>query len=279
VRDFLIESRDHLTAVESGVLVLEQSPARRTRSMASSGDPHHQGPDGVSRVHGHAGSGSRDREPAGSGQKRRLAVNTEIIDVVLASRRFSGQVAGPHSGGPRRGELGEAPSSGRCWRKSVRWRSRPTRPQARTPDWHRWPWRSRHRRRCGRLAEESSETMSWEIDPPPEDAVHPAPVEPDGRKKKEEASAAPSRVEAGQGRHVETRLPGDMAGELVIAQVAGAPRSELAALRTNGCQKFGQLGRITDELQKTAMRCAWCPSASCSEDGAAGAGPVRKWAR
>jgi two-component system chemotaxis sensor kinase CheA len=273
VRDFLIESRDHLTSIESGVLVLEQSPGELDAIHAIFRGFHTiKGLTGFLEFEAMQEVAHETENLLDLARIGRLAVNVEIIDVVLASADFLAKwldliQATLDGAGP-----GEAPSSGSLVAR-IRSLAVPSGETAGEDSGLRSLAAAVQTPGAVEPGTEAPpETMSWELEAPleeplqqvagpPEDAVPAAPVEADEPRKKEDAAAAP-QAESKLVKVDTAKLDFlvDMAGELVIAQSLVRHDPELATLKdTRLARNLGQLGRITDELQKTAMAMRMVP--------------------
>ncbi len=266
VQDFLLEARDHLNSVESGVLVLEQTPGNM--------DAIHAIFRGFHTIKGLAGflefaamqEVAHETENlldlARNGQ---LAITSEVIDAVLAGEdflsRWLDRIEAALGGSP----VPEEPQA-----EALRARIQALAAGSGAS--------GEVARLAAAVATPSAEAAPVEMpngpppapEAPPEAAVTPvepspaaaAPPEEPKRKKREEAAPVSGEGDSKLVKVDTAKLDYlvDMAGELVIAQslVRHDPNlGELKNARLN--RNLGQLSRITDELQKTAMSMRMVP--------------------
>lgn len=264
VNDFLVEARDHLNSIESRVLVLEQTPGDLDSIHAIFRGFHTikglAGFLGFSAMQEVAHETETLLDLARNGQ---LTITAEIIDVVLAGADFLGKwlerIQAAVAGTP-------APPPPPPPAEQLRARLRALAPargggpeasSAAGPPPLPAP-----------LAEAPPSAPPVETPPPAPRAARPVrtappeaeprPPDPKTRQKEEAAAEAEGRLVKVDTAKLDYLV--DMAGELVIAQSLVRHDPEMAALKNARLMRnLNQFGRITSELQKTAMSMRMVP--------------------
>jgi two-component system chemotaxis sensor kinase CheA len=270
VRDFLVEARDHLSAVESGVLVLEQTPGKLEAIHAIFRGFHTiKGLAGFLEFAAMQEVAHETENLLDLARNGKLTVTPEVIDAVLAGADFLAKwldrIEAALGGGPVPAEppsealrariqaMAAAPGEGGPVARLAAAVEAPPEEKAALAE-------------AVPPVEAAPIVRAAPAAPVPDAVLEPAaesvPAEEARRKKKEEAPPAGGEGDSKLVKVDTAKLDYlvDMAGELVIAQSLVRHDPSLGELKNSRLNRnLGQLSRITDELQKTAMSMRMVP--------------------
>jgi two-component system chemotaxis sensor kinase CheA len=261
--EVIMESGEHLTAVEAGLLTLEQDPSNHEAIHTTFRSFHTiKGLAGFMELHAIQQVAHETETVLDLARNGQLAINPAVIDVVLASkdylqdafRRLEPALKGaPPKAAPDNqallarvralSEAPHAPAEGAPAEPETPAAAAPAAPAAPVPD-------------------APVPAASVEREPAPEAAEDSASqAKPEG---KDEPAVSTQRSfgDAAMVKVDTSKLDFlvDMAGEMVIAQSQVSHDPDLRALESPRIQRnLAQLARITEELQKTAMAMRMVP--------------------